>query len=401
MPLRLRIISSQKDELGESCLREFAACGGSIGRAPDNDWVLPDDKRYISARHALIDYQAGAYYLVDTSRNGVYVNDADTAVGRGHPQRLFNGDRLRLGEYEVTVEIVDADDAAPDDGMRDSIVRAQLVPVEESVELKLVDEAQLRACDYDALRRHVTPAESDASASIARRRPVAVPRPTENPAAPVPSRESGEAAALKAFCDAAGLSPGDLRGSSPEEVLKTAGMLTRELLTGLAELLQTRSRMKEALRLAQTSIRPGQNNPLKFSPGVPEALRHLFGEPGQSFLPPDRAVQAAFSDVKLHQQALFRAMIHAVRDFAERLHPDELRAQFDRGLKRSALLAPANKLKYWELYEESYYTLTHHEDGAPLPQIFIDELIRTYEQEIEHLQQNATRPVTSQPAAAS
>lgn len=396
MALRLRITSQQKAQLGESQLREFVACGGTIGRAADNDWVLPDEKRFISSRHALIDFQGGAYYLVDTSRNGVYINGSDTAVGRGHPQRLFNGDRLRLGEYEVSVEVTPGDEQVADDGMRDSVVRAQLVPVDESIELKLVDESKLRAFEYNALERHLKPAD-DSSAAL--RKPAAAaakPVPASTPAAP-----TGNAAAVELFCRAAGLKPGDLHGSNPEEVLETAGLLMRELLTGLADLLQNRSRMKDALRLPQTIIRPSQNNPLKFSPGVADALRYLLGEPGQSYLPPDRAVQAAFLDVKSHQQALFKAMIHAVRDFSERLDPEELRSRFDRGLKRSPLLAGANKLKYWELYEESYATLTHQEEGAPMPAIVIEELTRAYEQEIEALQQGATRPIGTRPARAS
>ena len=187
------------------------------------------------------------------------------------------------------------------------------------------------------------------------------------------------------FCNAAGLKPSDLRGSNPDEVLQMAGTLTRELLTGLADLLQNRSRMKDALRLSNTVIRPSQNNPLKFSPNVTDALKYLLGEPGQSYLPPDQAVKSAFHDVKSHQQALFKAMIHAMRDFAERLDPDELRSRFDRGLKRSPLLASTNKLKYWDLYEESYQTLTYQEEGAPMPQVVIEELTKAYEQELQAL----------------
>lgn len=401
MALRLRVTSHQKSQLGDTRLREFVACGGTIGRAADNDWVLPDDKRFISSRHALIDFQGGAYYLVDTSRNGVYVNGADTAVGRGHPQRLFDGDRLRLGEYEIIVEITAEQDQAVDDGMRDSVVRAQLVPVDESVELKLVDESKLRAFDYDALERHVKPHDPDPSSAA--RKPAAVapgvsqaPKPAGK-SAPAPA---GAAAGMEVFCKAAGLKPSDLHGSNPEEILQTAGKLTRELLTGLADLLHSRARMKDALRLPQTIIRPAQNNPLKFSASVPDALRYLLGDPGEAYLPPELAVEAAFRDVKGHQQALFKAMIHAVRDFAERLDPDELRNRFDRGLKRSPLLAGANKLKYWELYEETYQTLVHQDEGAPMPRLVIEELTRAYEQEIEALQQGVTRPVAQRPAHA-
>jgi len=413
MALRLKVTSHHKGKLGEVAQREFAACGGTIGRAPDNDWVLPDDKRYLSARHALIDFQAGAYYLVDTSRNGVFINGADAAVGRGHPQRLFDGDKLRFGEYEITVEISAGDESVQDDGMRDSVVRAQLVPVDESMELQLVDENKMRAFEFDALEKAIRP-----DAENTQRKPAAAPgtKPaartgapaTAQPAAsapkpaakPVPAPTS--AAAVEIFCKAAGLQPADLRGANPDEILETAGVLMRELVTGLAELLQSRSHMKDALRLPQTIIRPNQNNPLKFAPNVADALRFLLGEPGQSYLPPDRAVQAAFQDVRGHQQALFKAMIHAVRDFADRLEPDELRTRFDRGLKRSPLLAGANRLKYWELYEETYHVLTQQEDGAPLPQVVIDELTRAYEQELDQLAPSGgARPAGQRPVRAS
>lgn len=399
MALRLRVTSQHKAQLGEAALRQFVACGGTIGRARDNDWVLPDDKRFISSRHALIDFQGGAYFLVDTSRNGVYINGADTAVGRGQPQRLFNGDRLRLGEYDISVEITAEDELASEDGMGDSVVRAQLVPIEESMEMKLVDESKMRAFAYDALEKQLAPpvptAREPAVAPAAEAmRTEANPAPTPRSAPP----PAGNAAAVEIFCKAAGLRPSDLHGANPDEVLSIAGKLTRELLTGLAELLQNRARVKDALRLSQTGIRPGQNNPLKFSPTVAEALRYLLGEPGGSYLPPDRAVQAAFQELRDHQQALLKAMIHAMRDFAERLEPEELRNRFDRGLKRSPLLAGTNKLKYWELYEESYSTLTQQDAGAPLPAVVIDEMTKAYEQELEALQQPGATRTVLQPA---
>ena len=89
---------------------EFGHNGGTIGRSLESDWVLPDGQRYLSSRHASIDFRSGSYYVVDTSTNGVYVNDGEQPVGRGNPQRLFTGDRIRIGEYEMSVEITDEDD---------------------------------------------------------------------------------------------------------------------------------------------------------------------------------------------------------------------------------------------------------------------------------------------------
>ncbi len=40
----------------------------------------------------------------------MYVNDSEQPVGRGNPQRLFTGDIVRIGEYEMQVEIVGEDD---------------------------------------------------------------------------------------------------------------------------------------------------------------------------------------------------------------------------------------------------------------------------------------------------
>jgi hypothetical protein len=83
MPLTLKIVSKQRHILGADSVRVFSVHGGSIGRSPDSDWVLPDPDRYISGHHATIDYRDGAYYLRDTSTNGVFVNRSDQAVGRG------------------------------------------------------------------------------------------------------------------------------------------------------------------------------------------------------------------------------------------------------------------------------------------------------------------------------
>src|SRR5690606_13911648 len=75
MALRLSIVSRHK--LGELGVKEFGPDGGTIGRSLECNWALPDTKRYLSSRHASIDFRSGSYYIVDTSMNGVYVNDAE------------------------------------------------------------------------------------------------------------------------------------------------------------------------------------------------------------------------------------------------------------------------------------------------------------------------------------
>ena len=87
MAIKLRVISDHYRELGEQRSRVFGVNGGTIGRAPDNDWVLPDPKRVVSGHHCEIEYRNGAYWIKDTSTNGVFVNDAEDPVSVTRPDR--------------------------------------------------------------------------------------------------------------------------------------------------------------------------------------------------------------------------------------------------------------------------------------------------------------------------
>ncbi|MCL4780284.1 MAG: type VI secretion system-associated FHA domain protein TagH [Gammaproteobacteria bacterium] len=388
MPLRLRITSDSNALAPEERLCEFAAVGGTIGRNSDNDWVLPDDKRYVSSRHAMIEHQSGAWYLVDTSRNGVYINDADMPVGKGHPQRLFDGDRLRIGSYEIAVDISESSEDEQHDGMRDSIVRAQLVPEEESLELALVSEDKMLG-DV-GLQQHFTPnsalvqkLKSLPSRPGKAADPVEVP-PVAEPDSPArPATTAADQRALDRFITAAGLKPEAIAGVPAGDLMQTSGKLLRLMVSGLMELLRERSHMKDTFRLPQTVMQATQNNPLKFSPSVEEALRYLLNDRNEgSYLSAEDAVKAGFRDVRQHEQALVKAMLQAVEDYVERFDPDELKARFDKGMKRSGLLAGTNKLKYWELYEESYHALTQRDDGGP-PQLFNEEFARAYAEEMD------------------
>ena len=133
---------------------EFGHNGGTIGRSLESDWVLPDGQRYLSSRHASIDFRSGSYYVVDTSTNGVYVNDGEQPVGRGNPQRLFTGDRIRIGEYEMSVEITDEDDTREtltDDRHVDPVSKAQRVPPPDPTRADMVAPHEITAVGIEML----------------------------------------------------------------------------------------------------------------------------------------------------------------------------------------------------------------------------------------------------------
>ncbi len=115
MALRLRVVSEHSTRLGALATKVFGVHGGTIGRATDNDWILPDPDRYLSGKHARIDFRAGAYVLVDTSSNGTYVNGAQVPLGKYHDYVFKDGDYVRLGEYEFLVSIDKSNDFPADE----------------------------------------------------------------------------------------------------------------------------------------------------------------------------------------------------------------------------------------------------------------------------------------------
>src|SRR3984893_4408783 len=114
MALRLRVVSEHSTRLGQLATKLFGVHGGTIGRASDNEWILPDPERYLSGKHARVDFRAGSYILVDTSSNGTYVNGAQVPLGKYHDYVLKEGDDVRLGEYELLVSIDKSNDFPPD-----------------------------------------------------------------------------------------------------------------------------------------------------------------------------------------------------------------------------------------------------------------------------------------------
>ncbi len=79
----------------------------TVGRGPGVDWILPDGDRLLSKRHFALAFRSGSWQLADTSTNGTFVNTDDAALGSGEVRTLRNGDRIRLGTYEIEVRLTE------------------------------------------------------------------------------------------------------------------------------------------------------------------------------------------------------------------------------------------------------------------------------------------------------
>lgn len=378
MALQLEITSDNKDLLGDDCIRLFHEGGGTIGRALENDWILPDPERFISGRHAAIDYQGGSYYLADTSSNGVYMNDEDEPLGKGNPRRLFDGDRLRMGSFEFIVKLDEGQGLEMPPPPRPSVVPdhiEQLVPEEVMrSSILLLDEEEITGDDAFQEALFGTPVNGKGESRSA---------PAKNPLLE-PEEPPGVSAKdlVEAFLTGTGISREDIHPSvDPLELMTNAGQVLRELVSGISDLLVCRTNLKSMFRLDQTTVLPRHNNPLKLSANTTDAIKQLLVGKDGEYLGPLDSVAEVCQDLRFHHDAIIGGMTGALNDFINRFDPDELQDSFDKTLHKKPLFNALNKLKYWDLYGDLYPIMTQQGAGD-LPLQFGEEFVRCYEKHI-------------------
>ena len=65
-------------------------------------------------------------------------------------------------------------------------------------------------------------------------------------------------------------------------------------------------------------------------------------------------------------------------------HPDHLQEQFDRQVKKGALVSMPARLRYWELYREWIHYMVRDADTS-FRELFGDEFARAYEEQLKRL----------------
>ena len=384
MPLQLEIVSEHKDIVGDDNVRVFREDGGTIGRSLENDWILPDPDRFISGKHATIDFQTGAYYLADVSSNGVYVNDEEEPLGKGNPRRLFHGDRLRMGDFEFVVTLDEGEglEMPPPEAMTVVPDHIEQLVDEESLKsgIQMLDEEEITGGNalHTALFGETMQEDQKEASPKVDQQP--------NPFAPPPTQEEQKlidaAHLLDAFMRGLDITRAEIHSSTdPLEVMENAGKVLKEFVDGTSDLLASRTALKAMFRLDQTTVLPRHNNPLKLAENTRDSMMQLLvGKEGEDLGPVD-AVREVCRDLKFHQDAVLEAMIGAYQEFADRFDPDELEQNFDKTLEGKPLFRKMNQMKYWQLYCDLYPIMTQSGSGR-FPHQFSEEFVRCYEKHI-------------------
>jgi type VI secretion system FHA domain protein len=422
MILTLEVTGPQASSLGAARRKVFGVEGGSIGRLPDNDWVLADP--FVSGRHAIIRFIDGGFYIEDTSRNGVFVNSSEERIVRGRPHLLASGDRILIDPYEIEAQVSNESvkstgSSLPGDSPFQSIEASfpqsslSPVPADPLKGLGLSSERpeppkgptgpelaggsplwshyappavvpESKPSKPDSTPELIPPNWLDSSVSIVPA--VANPRPSPPPARrdPAPSRDTPsppDNAGIAALLRAAGV----VEGPVSPELASDLGQIFRVVVSGVMDVLKARQETKNQFGLGMTTFKRADNNPLKFSASVEDALHNLFVKRENTpYLNPVDAFEDAFEDMRNHQIAMLVGVRVAFEAMLSEFHPDHLQEQFDRQVKKGALVSMPARLRYWELYREWIHDMVRDADTS-FRELFGDEFARAYEEQLKRL----------------
>lgn len=212
------------------------------------------------------------------------------------------------------------------------------------------------------------------------------PPPIPPPADPAPlaveprARRGGPSADLAELLSGAGVSDAVVT----PELSRNLGEIIRIVVAGLMDILQSRQRIKEEFGIQHTMFRPVDNNPLKFSANVEDALHNLLVKRNAAYLGPVEAFADAFDDLRDHQLAMLAGLRVAFDSMLAEFNADRLQEDFDAQMSKHALpLIPA-KMRYWELYREKSQELGTDAD-ATFDRLFGEEFKRAYEEQFRKL----------------
>ena len=417
MTLRLRVVSDQRRSLGDRSSIVFTVDGGTIGRSADNDWVLPDPLRYVSAHHARVQFRSGRFYLQDVSTNGVFVNDEPEPISRKSPDGypLRNGDVVRIGDYQVVVALdADADKPRSDVGasgasavptsihalhtygraaqtdigamlnlddllVPESPTGEELLPV--NAYGQAVVQAPVRSLATAPRPVPNTDPDEDSLARRVERLARAARKDISNGVNNAPPAANNAqlfdvTTGLQVFCRGAGIDADKLPADAQTRFLHLAGQLFRESLVGFKELDRSRSDSRNRFRVELPPPEPDDPRPSLSRSTVEELLLGLFMRQENRSLDAVQWLRETVNEAKTHEAATEKATRAAFVEFLDRLDPKELEARFERAARRGKARSE-DKAQYWEMFTTFYRNLIEM-PADHLPHTFVEAFAAAY-----------------------
>jgi type VI secretion system protein len=337
--------------------------GLSIGRADNNDLVLPGDAS-VSKQHAVIQYQQGNFYIYDISTNGVYIAGSMQPLNasENNHQMLVDQDTLRMGGYTLVAHLAQSYGQPKPEVDLDSLFNqsGNRRPLLEEERTSQADENLSETeFDLDSFLRGETPAST---------------RPTIQPAAynePLPEMATRVSPPVKetlsrdleAMFEQLGLSEFKIDSEKQREVLEQLATIIRTTLQCMLDSLHKRQDSLQNLGLVSIGYKKTRNNPLLFSANAEEALKKLLFPPrGEVYLSAEEAIPECFADLENYQYYLAMAAKDTLRQTLEKFSPKEVAELLcDVEVKRK--LFGGKALVNFDDYTEYYKKINEQAEG--------------------------------------
>lgn len=429
--LKLNIINRLPQNLGVLPSYTFLGRGGSIGRSKECDWLLQDGKKHISNTHVAIDYTSGRFCLTDESTNGTSINGVP--LGKGKRVRLQDGDKIRIGDYEIEAHIIDSAEASIDESMRtassfqagsnlEDMVSGNapqttdvLTLLNQTGENAMPDhrnempsnhgDGMIGVFNSDVTLRR--PAEQDASGKLeANFSPSTIYAASPPPPKPSAPYAKSEEHSLDSYLDALrkggyGISQ---EGTSPapdntwltegfsvlpesmsalwplfkamgmsgvamdperlEQFLTDVGTTLQRAINGLQDIYNDAPSSGTGFRVAVTQLQPVEDNPIRFTHNVAEAINALFGQRKAVHLAPADAVTESLEGIRHHNHAVASASSAALMAVLQSFSPTALIRRFEKYAPAPAD-AQACKMWAWEMFSQYYEELERNNCAGP------------------------------------
>jgi type VI secretion system FHA domain protein len=216
----------------------------------------------------------------------------------------------------------------------------------------------------------------------------ATPRPGGAQSAPPPAKQqplkAAPAGAMdRTLLEALGLGDANLSDDQIREIHHTVGLMMRETIDGLMQVLRSRTSIKNEFRINITTIQPVENNPIKFSVSVDEVLDIMFVRKTRAYKAPLDAVQESFFSIADHQLAVIAGIRSAFRSAMSKFDPERLEEEFKQSGK-GGLLPGVIKGRLWNAYQDHYQKMVNDMERS-FQELFGDEFVQAYEDQMRKL----------------
>ncbi|AXF76006.1 type VI secretion system-associated FHA domain protein TagH [Erwinia tracheiphila] len=384
--MRFTLVESKNGKPLTCC--DFVAPGGTIGRSPDNDLVLPDEERAISRLQAVVHIASNGECRLTNHGSVTAVIHNRTPLARGTQILLQHNDMLGIGHYRIRVSDPSCQDEPTFSNVDPLVLFTQpdlstpdplgISPGEESVstpaqELHTAEQLYARQTRQKDARLGINPVNHGNMH-------------TERTAAP-----ENEQRLLAALMEGMGLDHIN-KPQLTEDQMRTTGRMLSLFSQGTVALLSSRSILKRGVKAEMTMILNEANNPFKILPSGKTVLMQIYQSEMPGFMGPEQAVRDALVDLQAHQLGMISGIRAIIAAMLQSFHPQRLEefARRDGNLPRISR-GILKKAALWDYFFRHYQNMSG-EIEDDFHTLFGNAFLQAYDMEVNQYKDSQTLP---------